>query len=331
MRGAAGAIALRVSALEREAVKLAYEASENSDIESMRYNVNIKTNKRVLRRLCFVFAGAVFVCPLLFSEDVIHTVKSGETIYGLARDYGVKVEEILFINGIDDARKIQSGQQIRIPVTPAMVPPINPDPKAPAVALHRVQRGETLFGIAHKYNVPLQDIYTVNGFTENYVLKSGDILKIPVAAQSSVQVASGGVPAASAIAAPLTSASAPRSVNLSLIWPISPKQGYYLTGKLSGVALVGERGENVYCVFPGTVISAGPYRGFGRVVIVKSAEGYLYVYGGCENLFVKAGDYVTTGVELGQLGIDSVSEQAALFFMVYFNMSPVDPAAAPRG
>jgi septal ring factor EnvC (AmiA/AmiB activator) len=55
------------------------------------------------------------------------------------------------------------------------------------------------------------------------------------------------------------------------------------------------------------------------------------VYGGCENLFVKAGDFVTTGAELGQLGIDSVSGQAALFFMVYLNNSPVDPAAAPRG
>jgi murein DD-endopeptidase MepM/ murein hydrolase activator NlpD len=300
----------------------------------MRYNVNIRTNKRILRRLYFAFAVGVFFCPLLFAEDVIHTVKSGETIYGLAREYGVKIEEILFINGIDDARKIQSGQQIRIPVTPAMVPPINPDPKAPAVVLHRVQKSETLFGIAQKYNIPLQDIYIVNSLAENYVLKSGDVLKIPVTSQSAVKAASGGVPSAASAAAAVatrTSASSPRSVNLSISWPIRPKEGYYMTGKLSGVALVGERGENVYCMFPGTVVSAGPYRGFGRVVIVKSAEGYLYVYGGCENLFVKAGDYVTTGLELGQLGIDSVSEQAALFFMVYFNMSPVDPAAAPRG
>jgi murein DD-endopeptidase MepM/ murein hydrolase activator NlpD len=211
-----------------------------------------------------------------------------------------------------------------------MLPPINTDPNAPAVVLHRVQKGETLFGIAHQYSTSLQAIRTVNNFSENYVLKSGDVLKIPVSTQPAVQTASGNSPAFG-VSVPGTNAPSPRTVNLSIIWPIRPKQGYYLTGKLSGVTLVGERGDNVYCIYPGTVISAGPYRGFGRVVIVKSAEGYLYVYGGCENLFVKAGDSVTAGMELGQLGIDSVSEQAALFFMVYLNMNPIDPGAAPRG
>jgi LysM repeat protein len=303
----------------------------------MRYNVKIRTDKRIPSRLCLVFAGAVFFSPLLFADDVIHTIKSGETLYGLAREYGVKVEEILFINGIDDARKIQSGQNIRIP-TPAMVPPISTDPNAPAVVLHRVQKGETFFGIARQYNVSLENIRTVNNFAENYVLKSGDVLKIPVTAQTAVPNAVqtavptvvGNSPALGT-SLPSASAPSPRTVNLSMIWPIRPRQGYYMTGKLSGVTLVGERGENIYCIYPGTVISAGPYRGFGRVVIVKSAEGYLYVYGGCENLFVKAGDFVTSGMELGQLGIDSVSEQAALFFMVYLNMNPIDPGAAPRG
>jgi murein DD-endopeptidase MepM/ murein hydrolase activator NlpD len=285
-------------------------------------------NKRVICWLCLVVAGAVFFCPPLFAEDEIHTVKSGETIYGLARKYNVKAEEILFINGIDDARKIQSGQKIRIPSGPSMLPPINPDPNAPSVLLHHVKKGETLFGIALQYGISLQDIRTVNNLTESYIIKEGEFLKIPVTEQTTVQNGTGNGPSIGGVSVPPNTAQ--HTVNLSLIWPIRPKKADYMTGKLSGVALVGEHGENVYCIFPGTVISAGPYRGFGRVVIVKSAEGYLYVYGGFENLFVKAGDYVTTGIELGQLGIDAVSGQAALFFMVYLNNSPVDPAVAPR-
>ncbi|MDR2660017.1 MAG: LysM peptidoglycan-binding domain-containing M23 family metallopeptidase [Spirochaetaceae bacterium] len=329
--------------------------------------MNIAANKQASLRAYLVLAllAGSFFCEALFAnEEIIHIVKSGDTIYGLAREYGVKVEEILFLNGIDDARKVQSGQRIRIPATSAMVPPINPDPNAPSVVLHRVQKGETLYGIAHQYGLPLQEIRSINNFADNYVLKSGDVIKIPVTGQKVAQVtarqqpppartsaasnppaASGNPPAAitpAAASPPRTTSTArtntpqapsvsPRSVNPSIVWPIHPTQAAYMTGKLSGVALVGQKGETVYCIYPGTVLSAGPYRGFGRVAIVKSVEGYLYVYGGCETLFVRAGDYVTTGMELGRLGIDSVSNQAALFFMVYLNNTPVDPALAPRG
>jgi septal ring factor EnvC (AmiA/AmiB activator) len=78
------------------------------------------------------------------------------------------------------------------------------------------------------------------------------------------------------------------------------------------------------------VVSAGPYRGFGKVAIIQVAGGYLYVYGGCESLSVKAGDRVTSGTELGKLGIDAVSQKPQLFLMVYRNNNPMDPARAPR-
>jgi murein DD-endopeptidase MepM/ murein hydrolase activator NlpD len=306
--------------------------------------MNNTAKKQTLPCVYFVIAmlGGTFFCESLFAnEEIIHVVKSGDTIYGLAREYDVKVEEILFLNGIDDARKIQSGQRIRIPSTPAMVPPINPDPSAPSVALHWVQKGETLFGIARQYDIPIQEIRSVNNFTNAYVLKAGDVIKIPVTGQKVAEIAptqtakpaitTAPPPAVSRTTVPQTLPSSTRSVNPALIWPIRPLQAAYMTGKLSGVALVGQQGEGVYCIYPGTVLSAGPYRGFGRVAIVKSAEGYLYVYGGCETLLVRAGDYVTTGLELGRLGIDSVSGQAALFFMVYLNNNAVDPALAPRG
>jgi murein DD-endopeptidase MepM/ murein hydrolase activator NlpD len=288
--------------------------------------------------LLLALAGIVFFCGTLFADDeTIHIIRSGETIYGLARQYNVKVEEILFINGIDDARKVRSGQHIRIPSRSTMVLPINPYPNAPAIGVHTVQKGQTLFGIARQYGISLQELNDLNNLPEKYVLKTGDILKVPVVPQTTARAA----PSVVVVDAPVVTTDntnisviippiSGREVNLSLVWPINPKEAAYMTGKLSGVAMIGERSEGVYCIFPGIVISAGPYRGFGRVVIVKSTDGYMYVYGGCETLSVKAGDNVATGTELGRLGIDAVSGQAALFFMVYQNNSPVDPATAPR-
>jgi septal ring factor EnvC (AmiA/AmiB activator) len=111
---------------------------------------------------------------------------------------------------------------------------------------------------------------------------------------------------------------------------VNPKELAYMQGKLNGVLLQGERYEPVKSLTQGTVVSAGPYRGFGRIAIVQSAGGYLYVYGGCESLSVKEGDAVVPGTELGKLGVDAVSEKPQLFFMVYRNNTPVDPATAPR-
>jgi septal ring factor EnvC (AmiA/AmiB activator) len=111
---------------------------------------------------------------------------------------------------------------------------------------------------------------------------------------------------------------------------VVPRESAYMTGKLYGVMLTGARSEPVKSLTGGTVISAGPYRGFGRVAIVQVTGGYLYVYGGCESLAVKEGDRIGPGAELGKLGIDAVSQKPQLFFLVYKSNNPIDPAKAPR-
>jgi len=220
-----------------------------------------------------------------------------------------------------------------------MAVPINPDPSAPPVQQHRTAKGETLFGIARQYQVPIQELRKINNFSSSYVLKAGDIVKIPVDTSPPATLPPPGSVKPEAVlttasAVPTTASTVPatgNTVNLALAWPIRVKEAAYMTGKLSGVSLTGEQGEGVYSIFPGTVVSAGPYRGFGRVAIVKSEEGYLYVYGGCESLLVKAGDTVASGTELGRLGIDAVSGKPELFFMVYRDNKAVDPSLAPRG
>jgi septal ring factor EnvC (AmiA/AmiB activator) len=103
-----------------------------------------------------------------------------------------------------------------------------------------------------------------------------------------------------------------------------------MTGKMYGVALLGEKSESVTSLTRGAVIATGPYRGYGKVVIVQMAGGYFYVYCGCESLSVKMGDQVAPGTELGRLGIDGATAKPQLFLMVYRNSTPLDPAKAPR-
>jgi murein DD-endopeptidase MepM/ murein hydrolase activator NlpD len=298
----------------------------------------------------------------------------------VARSYGVNFQDILNLNGIDDARKVQIGQRIRIPGSSRNVASF---PRIQSFSEHRVTRGETLYGIARQYGIALENLRMANNLSEKYILKTGDILRIPrtepVIMASSAAPAAGsfdfnpagsvlplaghsegdsggsftGNPVVDAGGSYVLTPSVPaavspkgfppggltgidtrslisRTVDTSVRWPVLAKEIAYMTGKLNGVALLGEQYEPVKSLTSGSVLSAGTYRGFGRVVIVQVAGGYFYVYGGCESLSVKEGDRVISGTELGRLGIDAVAEKPLLFFMVYRNSLPVDPAVAPR-
>jgi LysM repeat protein len=51
-----------------------------------------------------------------------HVVAKGETLTQIAKQYGVTVEEIQQLNKIEDAKKLQAGQTIKIPVSQAATP-----------------------------------------------------------------------------------------------------------------------------------------------------------------------------------------------------------------
>ncbi|MDR2630647.1 MAG: LysM peptidoglycan-binding domain-containing protein [Spirochaetaceae bacterium] len=289
-----------------------------------------------------------------FAQETIHIIQKGETIYSIARNYGADIQSILTLNGIQDPRKIQAGQRIRIPGG-AKAPDGAGQGAASSGAAYieyRVVRGDSLFGIARKHGVTLQALRTANGLREDYVLKAGDRLKIPrrggtppvsVADVPAKTGSAGSAPggnsrtengASSAAGGtdiqPAGRQAAPAVSGRQTVWPVRVKELAYMTGKLYGVAILGERSESVKSISQGTVISAGPYRGFGKVAIVQMTGGYLYVYGGCESLSVKEGDRVAPGTELGRLGLDGVTSKPQLFLMVYKNNAPIDPAKAPR-
>jgi murein DD-endopeptidase MepM/ murein hydrolase activator NlpD len=273
----------------------------------------------------FFVISAVFV----LAEERVHIVQRGETIYSIARSYGVNNEELMRFNGITDALKLQIGQRVKIPGAADSSPV-----PASGIIEYQVVRGDTLYSIARRYEIALQSLRAFNSLEDNYVLKEGDTLRIPQQRTETTGTAEAERPADGAAGSTLTvtdpRSTAVRTVDASVRWPVAAKEVVYMTGKLNGVVLLGERAESVKSLTQGTVVSAGPYRGFGKVAIVQVSGGYLYVYGGCESLSVKEGDQVVPGTELGKLGVDAVSEKPQLFFLVYRSNTPVDPAKAPR-
>ena len=252
-------------------------------------------------------------------------VGKGDTIYSLSRLFQVSADELMRANGISDPSKLSVGKRLIIPTSadtaaPVVSPPVAP----PAVTLvnYKAVRGDTLFSIARTNGITLQRLQEINGFSPNHVLKVGDIIKVPGRNVTSTASAPSSTSSNAATAKPPTGVYALR-------WPVNPKDISYMTGQM-GVVVEGERFESVKSLTQGNVVSAGPWRKFGRVVIVETAGGYYYMYGGCETITVNVGDRITPGMELGKLGINAVSEKPQLFFMVFRNDIPIDPASAPR-
>ncbi|MFH2115676.1 MAG: peptidoglycan DD-metalloendopeptidase family protein, partial [Spirochaetota bacterium] len=109
-------------------------------------------------------------------------------------------------------------------------------------------------------------------------------------------------------------------------WPVSGTVTY-LQGKLKGATITGQPGASLIAVRAGTVISAGPFRGFGKVAFVQATDSLVYVYGGAAGLNVRVGDSVRRGTTVGVLdeGDDSLA-----FFFVFKGQDAIDPATAPR-
>jgi LysM repeat protein len=60
------------------------------------------------------------------SNTKTHIVAKGETLTQIAKQYGVTVEEIEALNKIGDAKKLQAGQTIKIPVSQTATPSPTP-------------------------------------------------------------------------------------------------------------------------------------------------------------------------------------------------------------
>ena len=262
---------------------------------------------------------------MLTAEDLVHVVGRGETIFSISRFYSVTEAELMRVNGITDPSRLQAGRRIIIPTTAASELPSSG--LTQTLVDYRVVRGDTLYSLARNNGITVQALLEINKLAPNHVLKAGDTIKVP--STQTVQVPGQGTSLPTPPPVSTDTSRPPPSGIYAIRWPVNPIVISYMTGQL-GVIVEGEQFEAVKSLTQGNVVSAGPWRKFGRVVIIETSGGYHYMYGGLETLSVNVGDRITPGMEVGKLGINAVSEKPHLYFMVFKSDVPIDPALAPR-
>jgi membrane-bound lytic murein transglycosylase D len=121
-------------------------------------------------------------------SQVIHRVRSGETLSTIAQRYRVKISDIQYWNNLKGTR-INAGQKLIVNARGVSKPAANTKTTAAATrnaaqtsgshVIHVVKKGENLWKISQLYDdVTFYDIMKLNGFTEKTKIFPGDKIKV---------------------------------------------------------------------------------------------------------------------------------------------------------
>ncbi|MBE6194654.1 MAG: LysM peptidoglycan-binding domain-containing protein [Rikenellaceae bacterium] len=133
--------------------------------------------------LASILLGAVFavsaqeIVVIGGAKYTIHDVAKGETLYSLAKQYGVTVDDIKAANAslVDG---LKAGTRIKIP---AKVASHTTAPAQPMSRMHKVVKGETLYSLAKQNNLTIEELRAVNPHIKRG-LKAGQVIEIPLRA-----------------------------------------------------------------------------------------------------------------------------------------------------
>jgi len=116
----------------------------------------------------------------------IHVVKPGQTLYAISKAYNISQKEIAIENpGVISG--IQIGQSLKIPVEPTLQEEVDTSgllEQDQDVQIHKVKKGETLYGIARKYQISEEMLRQANRGLTARNLKRGQSLVIPLVEQA---------------------------------------------------------------------------------------------------------------------------------------------------
>ncbi|HWH71151.1 MAG TPA: M23 family metallopeptidase [Candidatus Sulfotelmatobacter sp.] len=231
-----------------------------------------------------------------------HTVKAGETLFAIARLYGASVDGIKQANGLT-GDKFTTGQVLKVP-------------GAQPVRHYTVQQGDSLWELADRYGLPLEDLLASNPQIGNPGhLQIGQEIILP---------GSGAVAAQQAVAA-----AAFPSLRGVFAWPVlarisspfGPRDGR----NHNGIDLAAQMGDPIKAARDGEVILSGPVSGYGETVILRHEDGSRTLYAHASRRLVQAGERVRQGEVIAEVGSTGHSTGPHLHFEIIVNNKPYDP------
>ena len=234
-----------------------------------------------------------------------------DTVSTISQKFGVSEDTILWENDLSKKAILKPGQIVRVlPETGVS---------------HKVQKGDTIYSIAKKYGVDAQAVisYPSNTFVndETFSLAVGQILVIP-----------DGTPPAQAPTQPTYMARRTPDAGSGVgsgnfVWPASGhiSQGFKWYHRALDIA--NRATPDVLAADSGTVELSGwpDNSGYGLRVLIDHGNGMTTMYAHLQKVYVTAGQRVSRGSAVGQMGSTGRSTGTHLHFEIRRNGAMVDP------
>ncbi|CAN7358918.1 LysM peptidoglycan-binding domain-containing protein [Phenylobacterium sp. LjRoot219] len=281
-----------------------------------------------------------------------YVVVSGDTLFAISKRFGVSAEALRAENDLSRNTSLRAGQKIRLPsgyrdrgaltsttqipiapppprVEPQPLPPpprVEPQPLSPPPAPQPAPSRPYTPPTSRPYSPPAPRPYTppARPYTPPPPPPPPRAYTPPAAAPGPV-------------AGP-TSAPTPGDAQISelgrgrFIWPL---QGPVVSDfgpkgpgqRNDGVNIGASLGSSVRAASAGDVVYAGDQvPGFGNLVLIKHADGWVTAYGHLSRVMVKMQQKVTQGQEIGQAGSTGGVAEPQLHFEVRYAPSPLERA-----
>jgi murein DD-endopeptidase MepM/ murein hydrolase activator NlpD len=227
---------------------------------------------------------------------------------------------------------------------------------------HVMQSGESLYAIAQRYKVSVEELKRVNGVTDATKIWAGKVLAVPErvggvhasaapaaptvprVVQVAPRVVAAPPPGAAATQEPaprtaarqdgtMTDASpAPAGAAGKFRWPA---RGKMLVGfgaqqpdgtRSEGINLAVPMGTDIHAAETGRVHYVGDgLKGYGNLILIRHPNGWVSTYAHADKALVKAGDEVKRGQVIGKAGMSGPVAQPQLRFELRKGSQPVDP------
>jgi lipoprotein NlpD len=213
---------------------------------------------------------------------------------------------------------------------------------------HIVNKGETLYSIAWRYNVDYKAVASWNKINSPYTIYPGQLIRLKpilkkkgtplksIAAVEKTPPVTSSKPVAKPAQKKAKDAVQKSKTKSRAVLPKGPiKWAWPTTGQLvksnsptskKGIDITGKAGQPIKAAAAGEVVYSGSgLLGYGKLIIIKHNETYLSAYAYNSKLLVKEGDRVNAGQEISKMGQDH-SGRTVLHFEIRQNGKPVTPS-----
>ncbi len=251
-------------------------------------------------------------------------VAKGDTLYSIARKYGVPLRSLIEANNLRHPYTLAVGQTLRLPSS----------------AYYIVQKGDTIYSVSRKYGVDMRTLARTNGLNYPYAIYVGQKLSLPASVagakdSDSSGVARGKIASSSApkkvVKAEGKIATPPKRSSNQFAWPHKGKVvlpfGDLGGGRHNdGINIKAKKGDTVVAADNGVIAYAGnELKGFGNLVLIKHSGGWMTAYAHLDKIVVKKNQKVNRKQKIGEAGNTGNISSPEVHFEVRKGAKAKDP------